>query len=49
MVKVQFLKDFATKKKGDVGEYDSALASRLIHKLKVAKKRVRATKKDVPN
>jgi hypothetical protein len=49
MVKVEFIKKFATKKKGEIVELDSALASRLIHFLKVAKKRVRATKKDVVN
>ena len=44
MVKIQFIKDFATKKKGDLWECDSMLASRLIHLKKVAKKRERVTK-----
>ena len=49
MEKVQFTKDFATKKEGQTGEYDSQLAYRLIHILKVAKKYVkgRPKKKDV--
>ena len=34
---VEFTKDFAKKKKGDKGSYDSMLASRLVHKDKVAK------------
>ena len=37
MVKVEFIKDFATKKKGDKGEYDGMLAASLVEK-KVAKK-----------
>ena len=37
MEKIQFTKDFATKKKGDVWECDSQLASRLIRLKKVAK------------
>lgn len=41
MIKVTFIKEFATKKKGDTFECDSILASKLIRK-KVAKK---ATKK----
>jgi len=36
MKKVQFIKDFATKKKGDVDQYDSMLAHSLVAK-KVAK------------
>ena len=45
MAKIQFIKDFATKKKDDLWECNGQLASRLIHKLKVAKKRERVTKK----
>lgn len=37
MKEVIFTKDFATKKKGDKGIYDNALASTLIRELKVAK------------
>ena len=37
MVKVEFVKDFATKKKGDTSKYDSQLASYLVHTEKVAK------------
>jgi hypothetical protein len=37
MVKVEFIKDFATKKKGDIAEYDSQLASYLVSIDKVAK------------
>ena len=37
MIKVEFIKDFATEKKGDVAEYDSQLASYLVHTEKVAK------------
>lgn len=37
MKKVIFIKSFANKKKGDVGEYDGMLASNLIRVLKVAK------------
>ena len=37
MKKIQFTKDFAIKKKGDVWECDSMLAHNLIHKDKVAK------------
>ena len=36
MVKVVFTKDFANKKKGDTGEYESMLASTLVHGDKVA-------------
>lgn len=36
MKKVTFIKDFATKKKGDVWLCDSMLASQLIHTDKVA-------------
>jgi len=36
-VKIEFTKDFATKKKGDVLEYNSQLASLLINRDKVAK------------
>lgn len=32
MRKVEFIKDFATKKKGEVGEYDGTLSTRLISK-----------------
>lgn len=45
VVKLEFLKDFATKKKGDVWDCsNSILASNLV-KSKVAKKRVRKTTK----
>jgi hypothetical protein len=37
MRKVEFIKDFATKKKGDVCECDSQLASQLVNVDKVAK------------
>lgn len=40
MVLIEFLKDFATKKKGDTLEIDSMVARDLIDK-KVAKKRER--------
>jgi len=43
MVTVEFLKDFATKKKGDTMELDGMVANELFKK-KVAKKRVRKTK-----
>ena len=41
MIVIEFTKDFATKKKGDIWECDGMLASELINKHKVAKKRVR--------
>jgi hypothetical protein len=44
MVKIQFIKDFATKKKDDIWECDGQLASRLIHLKKVAKKYKKVTK-----
>jgi len=31
MIKVEFTKDFANKKKGDTGNYDSQLASQLVN------------------
>lgn len=37
MRKIEFVKDFATKAKGDVWECDSLLASRLVNVEKVAK------------
>ena len=37
MRKIKFNKDFATKKKGDIAEYNSSLASNLVYKQKVAK------------
>jgi len=37
MRKVEFIKGFAIKKKGDKGTYDGAFASRLVRILKVAK------------
>lgn len=37
MVKIEFTKDYATKKKGDSMEVDSMLASDLIRNRKVAK------------
>lgn len=36
-VKIEFTKDFATKKKGDTWECNSMLASQLINRSKVAK------------
>jgi hypothetical protein len=42
---VEFTKDFATKKKGDKQEYNSMLASHLVHKDKVAKYVKKSTKK----
>jgi hypothetical protein len=45
MIKVEFTKDFATKKKGDVEEYSNSLASTLIRVDKVAKA-VKPKKKD---
>jgi hypothetical protein len=36
MKKVEFIKDFATKKSGDIASYDSILASFLVNKEKVA-------------
>lgn len=45
---VIFTKDFATKKKGDVGTYDSSLAATLINEIGVAKaeKKAEKAKKD---
>jgi len=37
MAKVEFTKDFATEKKGNVIEYDSQLAAYLVYTEKVAK------------
>lgn len=37
MVKVEFIKNFATKKKGDTGSFDSQLARILVTQKKVAK------------
>ena len=37
MREVEFIKDFANKKKGDTGKYDSQLASTLVNVKKVAK------------
>lgn len=37
MVEIEFLKDFATKKKGDKWACDSQLASQLVNEEKVAK------------
>ena len=37
MKKVEFIKDFAGKKKGDTASYDSILASELVNIQKVAK------------
>ena len=37
MRKVEFIKDFANKLKGDVWEYDSQLANQLVNIDKVAK------------
>ncbi len=44
MVTIEFIKEFAHKKKGDTGEYDSMIASRIIQE-GYAKKRVRKTVK----
>ncbi len=43
MIKVIFIKDFATRKKGDVVEYDPMLVNTLINK-KVAKRYVKPKK-----
>jgi hypothetical protein len=48
MVKIEFIKDFATKKKGDTWECHGMLASTLINK-KVAKKYKKVAKKNGPN
>jgi len=45
MVKVEFTEDFAGKKKGDVWECDSLLASQLVRIDKVAKYYEPKTKK----
>jgi hypothetical protein len=45
MVKVEFIEDFAGKKKGDVWECDSLLASQLVRIDKVAKYYEPKTKK----
>jgi hypothetical protein len=45
MVTIEFLKDYATKKKGDTMQIDSMVASDLIKK-KVVKVRLRKTKKE---
>lgn len=37
MVEIEFIEDFATKKKGDIWECDSLLASHLVNIDKVAK------------
>lgn len=37
MKTIEFTKDFATKKKGDIVEYDSQLANNLVNRQKVAK------------
>lgn len=37
LVKIIFTKKFANKNKGEVGEYDSSLASNLVRHEKVAK------------
>lgn len=37
MVKIEFIKDFATKKKGETWDCDSMLASQLVRVEKVAK------------
>lgn len=37
MVKVEFTKDYATRKKGETWECDSMLASKLVRIFKVAK------------
>lgn len=44
---VQFLKDFATKKKGDVYECDSQIASHLVNDSKVAKYVIKDEKKPI--
>ena len=43
---VEFTKDFANKKKGQKGLYDSMLASSLVHKNKVAKYFKKSVKKE---
>lgn len=48
-MKIEFIKDFATKKKGDIWEGDSMLCSQLINEKKVAKKFKKVVKKDGPN
>lgn len=45
MIDIVFLKDFATKKKGDVFKMDSLIASDLI-KRKVAKVKSKKSKKE---
>jgi hypothetical protein len=46
MREVEFITDFANKKKGDVWECDSLLASQLVHNDKVAKYKESKSKKD---
>jgi len=45
MKEVEFIKDFANKKKGDKLKCDSMLASQLVHQDKVAKYILANTKK----
>lgn len=45
MRKVEFIKDFANKLKGETGEFDSQLASHLVRVDKVAKYYVELKKK----
>ena len=45
MRKVEFIKNYSAKKKGEAGNYDSLLASYLVHKAKVAKYFVEKPKK----
>lgn len=49
MIEIQFTKDFATKKKGDIWECDPMLANQLITKDKVAKKFKKVAEKNGPN
>lgn len=37
MPNIEFIKDFATRKKGDILEFDNQLCSQLVHTDKVAK------------
>lgn len=46
---IQFTKNFATKKKGDIWKCDGILASRLIHEQKVAKKVKKVAEKNGSN
>lgn len=43
---IEFTKDFANRKKGDIADLDGVLCSVLINDKKVAKPRKRKTKKE---